>query len=192
MVKKVYLVTSNKHKIAEISSILSKYGIEVEGVKLPKIEIQHTDLREIVRFALELLKDKTQLRPLVMDDSGLFIEYLKGFPGPFSRYVYDTIGLNGVLKLMNGVKRREAKFMCAAGCLCPDDSIKVILGSVEGEIAFEARGNRGFGFDPIFIPKGYKKTFAELPTEIKNELSHRSRAFRRLAEEVLSLYGDTE
>ena len=185
---KAYFLTSNYHKLMEVRKILGEFGIEVEPVKGEKVEIQSPSLEEIVRFAANYIKNKLPQRPLLIEDSGLFIEALKGFPGPFAHYVYDTLGLKGVLKLMEGVEDRRAYFEASVACLCTDDKIEVSTGRVYGKIAHEARGNKGFGFDPIFIPEGYDKTFAELGDEVKSKISHRAKAFRSVALRILELY----
>ena len=118
----------------------------------------------------------------MVEDAGLFIEALKGFPGPYSSYVYKTLGVQGILKLMEGVKRREAYFLSAIAYAEPGLEPKVFLGKVEGFIVPEARGSKGFGFDPIFQPKGSEKTFAEMGVEEKNRFSHRAKALSALAE----------
>ncbi|UXD21531.1 deoxyribonucleotide triphosphate pyrophosphatase [Ignicoccus pacificus DSM 13166] len=189
---KIFLLTSNEHKVNEIREILNDYNVEVEMVKGIKVEIQELELDEIIRYAALKAKEHTLKRPLFLEDSGLFIRALGGFPGPFSRYVYDTIGVRGVLKLMEGIDDRKAEFRCAAACVCPDERIIVNVGKVEGTIALEARGKKGFGFDPIFVPRGFNKTFAEMDPSEKNSISHRARAFRGLIEKYLEVFGDTE
>ncbi len=185
---KVYFLTSNLHKVLEAKKILRKYNIEVEMVKGPKVEIQSPSLERIVKFAAEYVKDKVHHRPLLIEDSGLFIESLSGFPGPYSHYVYDTIGIKGVLKLMEGVENRRAYFEAAVACLCSDDVIDVVTGRVYGTIANEPRGSKGFGFDPIFIPEGYDKTFAELGEDVKSEISHRAKALKAIALRISEIY----
>lgn len=111
---------------------------------------------------------------IFIEDSGLFVEALGGFPGVYSAYVSKTIGFNGVLRLMKGEENRKAYFKSIV-CLKLKGEIKIFRGEVEGRIAEKARGKGGFGYDPIFIPKGSEKTFAEAP-EIKNIVSHRKSA----------------
>ncbi len=111
---------------------------------------------------------------IFIEDSGLFVEALRGFPGVYSAYVSKTIGYKGILRLMKGEENRKAYFKSVV-CLKLKGEIKIFRGKVEGRIAEKARGRGGFGYDPIFIPEGSDKTFAEAP-EIKNRASHRKRA----------------
>jgi XTP/dITP diphosphohydrolase len=183
---KVYFLTSNPHKVKEAKQIFSEFGIEVEPLPGRKVEIQANDLSEIVSYAAKVAAKEYKQRPLVLEDSGFFVHALRGFPGPYSHYVYDTIGLEGVLKLMEGVKDRKAHFECAAACVCSDDLVEVEVGKVYGYVTREPRGEGGFGFDPIFVPEGYDKTFAELGEEVKSKISHRANALRALARRILA------
>ncbi|ABU81363.1 XTP/dITP diphosphatase [Ignicoccus hospitalis] len=182
--KKVYFLTSNPHKAKEVSDVLSQFSIEVVPLKGEKLEIQADSVEEVARFAAEEAKKRFKERPLLLEDSGLFVDALKGFPGPYSNYVYRTLGLEGLLKLMEGVEDRRARFVCAAALVKEDDKIVIEVGEVEGEIAYEPRGDKGFGFDPIFVPLGYEKTFAELGEEVKKRISHRARAFMKIAKHL--------
>jgi len=188
---RVYLVTSNRHKLNEITKILNEFDINVEPLNLRKLEIQEKDVSRVVEAAARFLSNCTDLRPLLIEDSGLYIEYLKGFPGAFSKYVYETIGLEGVLKLMKNTSNRSAFFKTAAACVCRTgsrDEIIVREGIVNGKIAEEIRGSRGFGYDPIFVPEGYDRTFGEMMEEEKNTISHRARAIKSIANEILRRY----
>jgi len=176
---KIRFITKNKHKFVEVSNVLQEYGIKVEQLCLNKPEIQAESLSDVVRFSLILLYSVVG-EPLVVEDAGLFIEALRGFPGVFSSYVFKTIGVSGILKLMENVSNRKAVFKSIVGYI---DGSQIVLfeGVVDGRIAYEPRGNMGFGFDPIFIPDGSEKTFAEMSVVEKNKFSHRAKAFRKLA-----------
>ena len=182
------VVTSNLGKAREFESIFSEYGLSfrIEPIKTP--EIQAVDLRIIAEqsaiYAYEILRE-----PVLVEDAGLFIDALNGFPGPFSSYVYKAIGIRGILKLMEDVEDRRARFLSVIAFYTPMiGGVKIFTGEVEGYIAREPRGSSGFGFDPIFIPaEGDGKTFAEQSVEEKNKLSHRARAARKFAEWMLSL-----
>ncbi len=182
--KGVKVVTSNEGKFRELQEVAKEFGIELEWVKLPKFEIQSEDLSEIVRFSAQLAYSVVR-EPLIAEDTGLFIEALNGFPGPYTSYARKTIGLDGVLKLMRGVSNRKARFVTYLAYV-DRDIVKVFRGEVEGEISEEVRGTGGFGFDPIFIPKGENRTFAEMSVEEKNKYSHRAKAFREFAEFYLT------
>ncbi len=170
----IYFLTKNRGKLREARTVLSKFGIEVEQLKEDREEIQSEDLEEIAIHSIRNVK--AHKLPIVVEDAGLFINALNGFPGPYSSYVYKTIGCRGILKLMKDVKNREAMFKSAVA-YTDGKTMNVFIGKVEGVIAFEERGQEGFGFDPIFIPSGYNETFAEMGFERKCLISHRAKAF---------------
>ncbi len=182
MIPKIYFKTSNKHKYLEAKEILSKYNIDVEWINEKYKEIQAEGLEEVVLEALKNVKNNT-----FIEDAGLFIDALNGFPGVYSSFIFKKIGNEGILKLMEGIKNRKAKFISVIGIKI-DNECKIFKGVVEGVIADEIRGNGGFGYDPIFIPSGYTRTFAE-DTKIKNEVSHRRRALEELAKFLRCKYG---
>ena len=182
------VVTSNPGKAREFENIFSEYKLSfrIEPIKTP--EIQAMDLRIIAEesaiYAYDILRE-----PVLVEDAGLFINALNGFPGPFSSYAYKTIGIKGILKLMENVEDRRARFLSVIAFYTPMiGGVKIFTGEVEGYIAMEPRGSGGFGFDPIFIPaEGDGRTFAEQSIEEKNKLSHRARATKKFAEWILSL-----
>jgi XTP/dITP diphosphohydrolase len=180
-VKKIRLrvVTRNPHKLDEISAILTPLGIVVERLDAEKIEVQHDDVAVVAKKAAEFLCS-TYGDYVVVEDTGLYIDALGGFPGPYAEYVYRTIGLRGVLKLLEGVADRSAVFRCAVA-LCLGGEVRVFVGETRGRIAEEPRGSSGFGYDPIFIPEGGSLTYAEMGEEVKNRISHRAKAFTALA-----------
>jgi len=146
----------------------------------PKTEIQSTSLGEIAKFAAQEAAKKHK-RTVLVEDSGLFVRILNGFPGPFSSYVHDTIGVGGFLRLMNRQTRREAYFQASLALASPQGSSQEFSGKVHGTISHKPSGTQGFGFDPIFIPRGARKTFAQGGTQFKDKYSHRAIAFRKLA-----------
>ncbi|MCE4604665.1 MAG: XTP/dITP diphosphatase [Aeropyrum sp.] len=174
----VYIVTGNEGKFREASRILGEYGIEARQARLVKVEIQSDRLEDIALKAARIAYVQLR-RPLIVEDAGLFIDSLRGFPGPYSDYVYRTIGIEGILNLLQG-RGRSACFRSAVAYVAPMAE-KVFSGEVCGRIAEEPRGSEGFGFDPIFIPEGYSQTFAELGIGVKNRVSHRAQALRKLA-----------
>ena len=176
----INLVTSNSGKVEELTSILEPFGHNASQLNIPCPEIQASTLEKVVDFGLEWLHSQGTPAPLIIDDAGVFVDELKGFPGVYSRYVYDTINPNGLLKQMEGIDNRSASFKCVIGLLLEDGSTHKFVGECPGNIIHEMRGNGGFGYDPIFIPEGYDKTFAELPPEDKNRVSHRGRAMQKL------------
>ncbi len=189
---RIILITGNIHKKIEVEKILSEYEntfiVDIEP-NIKKVEIQDDDISKIARNAIaeiaKILKPRKNTY-VVLEDDGLYIDALGGFPGPYSEYVYRTIGLDGILKLMKNIQNREATFRAALGVYTPSGSIEVVQGICRGYIAESKRGSEGFGYDPIFIPEGYDKTFAELGIEEKCKISHRARAFRKLADLIIS------
>ena len=169
----IIFITSNSGKLKEAQGYFAPMGVKIIQQKIEYPEIQAKDLEEVVKFAIEWLKDKID-KPFFIDDSGLFIEALNGFPGVYSAYVFKTLGNEGILKLMDGVENRKAYFKSVIGYY--DGRIHIFKGIVNGRIGYKKRGDLGFGFDPIFIPEGFNKTFAEMTTEEKNKISHRGRA----------------
>ncbi len=174
---RLFFLTKNEGKLKEARMTLAEFGIEVEQLEGNRIEIQSDDLGEIALYSVKRVG--TDRLPVIVEDAGLFIEVLNGFPGPYSSYVYRTIGCKGILKLMEGREERRARFRSAVAYF--DGKVaKVFLGEVAGIIAEEERGHEGFGFDPIFVPIGYNETFAEMGLEKKVQISHRARAFKAL------------
>ncbi|RLE72114.1 MAG: non-canonical purine NTP pyrophosphatase, RdgB/HAM1 family, partial [Thermoprotei archaeon] len=123
--------------------------------------------------------------PFFVEDAGLFVEALNGFPGPYSSYIYKTIGCEGILKLLEGVDNRKAYFLSVVALRAPGLGDVVFKGKVNGIIANEMRGEKGFGFDPIFIPDGCEKTFAEMNIEEKSRYSHRGKALRKMGKWIV-------
>ena len=176
----LWFVTQNRHKYEEARRTLDPFGIKIRMLASPKTEIQSTSLGEIAKFAAQEAAKKHK-RTVLVEDSGLFVRILNGFPGPFSSYVHDTIGVGGFLRLMNRQTRREAYFQASLALASPRGSSQEFSGKVHGTISHKPSGTQGFGFDPIFIPKGARKTFAQGGTQFKDKYSHRAIAFRKLA-----------
>lgn len=179
----VFLVTGNFHKFDECRGVLAEYKLATAMLrKVGLAEIQDDHIENIARVSVLDAAKKFNL-PIVVEDAGLFVEALKDFPGPYSSYVYRTIGNEGILKLMKRTPNRYVCFKSVVAFLSPEQSEPVCFsGKVEGELAREKRGDYGFGFDPIFKPSGHKKTFAEMTLKEKNQYSHRAAAFRKFAE----------
>jgi XTP/dITP diphosphohydrolase len=169
-------VSTNAGKYREVRSILAEYGVHVRWSRRKLPEVQAARLEAVVESKLAAA---VRVGPRVLvEDSGLFIPALGGFPGVYSAYALDTIGLNGILRLMRG-RERLAIFRAVAGLsLGPRRWIRA--GNCRGKIADRVRGTRGFGFDPIFISAGETQTFGQLDPEQKNRLSHRARAIHRI------------
>ncbi len=182
---KLKFVTTNKHKFAEVRKILP---VEIEFSPLNPPEVQADSLEEVVDFELDYLTERGYDN-FFLEDSGLFIDSLKGFPGVYSSFVYKTIGCEGILKIMEDIATRSARFECCIGAVIRGKRYK-IKGICAGKITSEMMGEGGFGFDPIFVPEGYDRTFAEMTTEEKNEISHRGRAFKKFRDLLLTIRED--
>ncbi len=170
----LFFITTNRNKVEEARNILE--GFEITQVDKEYPEIQSSS-EGVVLFALEHLKERG---PLIIEDTSFCIKNLNGFPGAFASYVQKTLGNKRILQLLGDTEERGAYFETCIGLSYKGK--RVFKGKCYGSIAFESRGSNGFGFDPIFIPNGYDKTFAEMSLKEKNQISHRSKAFRSLKE----------
>ena len=179
---KLKVITSNPGKVEEFRRAFADFGMEMEHAHIPYDEIQTSELEEVVRAGMKELRAQG-LRDFIIDDSGMFVDALKGFPGVYSAYVQKTISNPGILTLMEGVEDRGAVFKCCIGCDIDGETF-IVTGECRGTILEEARGDGGFGYDPIFSPDG-RRSFAEITTEEKNTMSHRGNAFRLLREALI-------
>lgn len=177
--KQLYFITSNKGKALEAKKKFSKIGLEIIQKNLGYPEIQANTLEEVADFGAQYVESKIN-EPFFLEDAGLFIDALKGFPGVYSAYVFHTIGCKGILKLMKNIENRKATFRSIIAYKELNKDLKIIKGECQGYISKEEIGNNGFGYDPIFIPKGEKKTFAEMKTDEKNQFSHRGKSLDKL------------
>ncbi len=177
---KLLFATSNMNKIREASEILGKMGFEVEHLDIERIEPQHESLEKIASYSVSLIFEKVK-KPVFVEDTGLFINALNGFPGPYSSYVFKTIGNTGILKLMGGISERKAVFKSVIA-FSHGRSPTCISADVEGTITKEERGSF-WGYDPIFAPlEGDGRTYAEMGFDEKNKLSHRKRVLEKFAD----------
>jgi XTP/dITP diphosphohydrolase len=176
-----FFATENENKLREANATLAQYEIKVTRFEgFPKLEIQSNSLEEIASTALALILQKTD-KPVLVEDSGLFVHELNGFPGPYSSYVFETIGVEGILRLMQDAKSRKAEFRSSVAFGIGGKLVANFSSSTEGTVQLEARGEKGFGFDPIFVPMWTQKTFAEMELKEKTIYSHRSKALSKLA-----------
>ncbi len=183
--KVVFFATGNINKFNEARSILGPLGFSVGMLRVKGDEIQSDNIEEIARASAVSAYELSRLR-IFVEDAGLFIEALNGFPGPYAAYVYKTIHNSGILKLMKSLRDRKAKFSSVVA-YCDETNREPYSfdGESEGEITSVERKPQGkapFGFDPIFQPNGSTKSFAEMTIEEKNCFSHRSKAIRKFAE----------
>lgn len=159
-IKEIYFVTSNKNKVRDFQSkIGSEFKIKHINISYP--ELRSDDSEEIARMSAKQLSDKLK-KAIVVEDSGIFIKALNGFPGTCSAYVHKRIGLKGILTLMKGIKDRSCEYRSAIAYCEPGKKAISFLGTEKGRIALKEKGKFGWGHDPIFIPEGKNKTYGEL------------------------------
>jgi len=168
---KLTVVTTNAGKVREIAEFFGD-AIEVSQVSLDIPEERSVDVSKIAegkaRFAFGALRV-----PVLVDDTGFSVDALNGFPGPYAAFVLHTIGNQGILKLMEGVEERGARFTTAIA-YADEKGVLVFSGTIEGTIVRKPRGTGGFGYDPIF--QYGELTLAELPLAEKSRVSHRAQA----------------
>lgn len=180
--KTLYFITSNKGKFVEVQNKLSEINIDVIQKDIGYPEIQADSLEDVALYGLNDVRKRFN-KPFILEDAGLFINSLNGFPGVYSSYVYHTVGCEGVLRLMEVFKRdsdRRAVFRSVFAYNMPDEKPFLFVGECPGVISKKIRGSYGFGYDPIFIPDGENRTFAEMSVEEKNCFSHRGRSLDKL------------
>ncbi len=181
--RKLIFITTNAHKVQEITDMAKATSskIMIEQLDYDYPELQLDEIEAVARESANYVREQAEIEePFFIEDSGLAIPALNGFPGPFSAFVFKTIGNEGVLNLMADKKgeARNATFKTVvAFCESPKTEPVLFVGTVNGRIAEKIRGKGGFGYDPIFEVEG--KTFGEMSPESKNNVSHRSRAFMK-------------
>lgn len=180
----IYFITGNSYKFKEIKKLFQKEELicELKQKTTETIEIQSSSIKEIALFKLNSVKNKFN-NSYFVEDAGFFIDVpLNGFPGAYSKFVLNTIGNKGILKLINDYKNTAAHFEAVIALYFqPLNEILVFEGTVEGRVSKNIRGTGGFGFDPIFIPKDMPtSTFAELTAEEKNSVSHRGKVWKKM------------
>jgi XTP/dITP diphosphohydrolase len=168
----ISFVTSNEHKFREIRSIFLEYGLEVQWTRMSYEEIQGESTASISEDSCRKLQGMISA-PFFLEDTGLYIPPLGGFPGPYSSYVNRTIGNSGILKLIENDRRAYFETVVS---LSYGGSIYRFEGRLNGTIAPSESGTGGFGYDPIFIPDGYGTTLSEMGENEKNKISHRRKA----------------
>lgn len=192
---KIYLASGNTHKAAELQALAdqSKLPIEIVSARavggMPQVnEDTGTFLGNARKKALAL---RGKLPPdawALADDSGLCVDALGGAPGVESAYYAGPQGdgaanLAKLIAVMQDVPeaRRSAHFICVLVLIAPEGNEQVFGGACDGVLRREPRGGAGFGYDPVFVPNGYTQTYAELGEDVKNQISHRARAWAKLA-----------
>jgi XTP/dITP diphosphohydrolase len=180
--KTIYLLTSNPGKVEEIKLHLKKFGIDVLAKDMEIPEIKSDSQEEIaiekVKFAAKKIK-----KPVIAEDTGIYFEAYKNFPGTNSRWVIESIGYEGILKLLGG-KSKKAYFKTTIGLCEPGKEPRIFTGICKGGITEKIRGtpHPRLPYDAIFVPEGETRTFAEMTKEEKNKYSHRAKAVERFSE----------
>lgn len=199
--KKIVLATKNKYKVEEIKKMLFGFDVEVDSL------MQHPDIPDVVEdmMTFEENAKKKALHTAglldcfaLADDSGLVVKELEGRPGVHSAR-YAGIGCSykdNTQKLLLELKkipdeRRQAEFVCCMVCASPKKQTWTFVGKIAGMIATEEKGEKGFGYDPIFIPEGQEKTFAEMDPAEKNKISHRGLALKKFKFAIQDIFGST-
>jgi XTP/dITP diphosphohydrolase len=197
-VTELVIATRNAHKTREIQQILGpQFTVRDLHTHSAISEIPETGISFEENASLKAVAVSQRLPDLVIaDDSGLEVDALGGAPGVYSaRYAgikaSEKEKIDKLLRELASVgainDARRARFRCVLALACKGNLLASVEGVVEGRIADKARGSGGFGYDPIFIPEGFQQTFGELPAEVKNTISHRARAIRRLATKLRQL-----
>lgn len=189
--KTIVAASRNKHKIEEIEAITKKFGMNIisrDDAGVPKIEIEEdgeTFEENSYKKAYEIMKMCGKIT--IADDSGLMVDYLGGAPGVYSaRFAgedgNDAKNNDKLISLLKDVpyKERRAKFVSVITMVYPDGETLVARGECHGHIIDSPVGENGFGYDPLFVPDGFQRTFAQLSPEEKNEISHRAIALVEL------------
>jgi len=183
----LFFASSNENKFQETERILSNLGVQINLFKTTLEEIQSNNLNDIAEQKAINAYDLIQ-KPVIIEDDGLFINSLNGFPGPYSSYVYDTIGNEGIIKLLENSEIRDAKFVSIIAYCDNDSSVKLFESSIPGKISPTIETG-GWGYDPIFIPAGESKTYANVSD--KDKFSHRSVSLKKFSSWFLDRQKDS-
>ena len=168
------VVTSSTDKLAEINEILGT-NHRVSKVDIP--EIQSLDLDLVIENKAKSAYQKLK-KPILVEDVSFEIGALKGLPGTFIKFFLKTLGTEGTVALVKG-KNTKTK-VTASAAIYDGKNLKIFKGTVAGTLSAKDKGKYGFGFDKVFIPKGYKKTLAQMPPSLKNKISHRAKVLRNV------------
>jgi XTP/dITP diphosphohydrolase len=185
---KIFFITGNHGKFSEIKQKLGHLNIEIVKENIGYPEIQADTLEDVAKYGVDDIRKRFN-DIFIIEDAGIFIKALDGFPGVYSKFVHSTIGCNGIIKLMSKIKDRSAIFRSIYGYSEPDFDPIFFVGECCGKISESEKGKGGFGYDPIFIPDGESVTFAEMNTNKKNEISHRGIALDNLMKFLIEVKG---
>ena len=164
MEKKITYVTGNWAKIDSARQILEPLGYEVDNIKMETPEIQADDVSDVAKYSAKWAANELN-KAVLKNDSGLFVKSLNGFPGVYTHYVDDTLGVDGLLKLMEGIEDREAYFKESIAYCEPGKEPIVFEGYTKGRIDTKKSGTYGWSWDFVFIPDGEDKTLGCFPDD---------------------------
>lgn len=178
MIKKLYFITGNPNKLRELSEILGPYlvakNVQLESLPLDLPEIQGTPddiIRDKIRHASKQVDG-----PVICEDVALDFTALNGLPGAYIKWFLQSIGRDGLPRILEGYSDKSAQAECRVAYMrSTSEEPKVFLGICKGSIV-TPKGSTDFGWDPVFLPDGYTQTFAEMPQDEKNKISHRFHA----------------
>ena len=172
----IYFITGNKNKLGEVKLVLP----DVEQLDIDLPEIQEIDAKEIIRK--KLLEALNHAKgEFIVEDTSLYLDCLKGLPGPLIKWFLKTVGNNGLAEIAEKLGNDRAEAKTIIGYAKNHEEIYFFEGAIKGRIV-EPRGESNFGWDPIFLPDVHTKTFAEMNREEKNEISMRRNALNKLSE----------
>lgn len=203
--KRLILSTGNENKVEEIKYILKDLPVDIlskDDIGLGDVDVVEdgeTLEENAIKKAESIARESGASTMIIADDSGLFVEYLEGAPGVHSsRYAgvdsNDRDNNEKLLEELEGVslEGRKAYFETVIALIEPNGKIITLSGKCYGKIGYQPKGDKGFGYDPLFIVDGYSKTFAELGDEMKNKISHRAVALNKLKAEIIKILEDEE
>lgn len=173
---KILFATGNNDKMREFERILN--NIKIEQLQLDIPEIQSIEVEEVVKFKAEYAYKEVDL-PVIVEDSGLYIEAWNRLPGALIKWFESAVKSEGICRMMKNEANRSAIAKCCIDFY--DGQHNIFLGVVNGKISDKPLGENGFGWDNIFVPQKYHKTFAEMSSEEKDGISHRKIALGKLA-----------
>jgi XTP/dITP diphosphohydrolase len=180
--------TSNENKFQEAERILSNLGVQINFFKTILEEMQSDSISDIAQQKAIDAYNRIQ-KPVIIEDDGLFIESLNGFPGPYSSYAYDTIGNKGIMNLLGNSEVRNAKFVSIIAYCDESLNPKLFESSIPGKISSVIEEG-GWGYDPIFIPAGESKTYANVSD--KDKFSHRAASLKKFSNWFLGMQKDND
>ena len=194
MFKELVIASHNKGKIAEFEKMLTPYGVKIysaNDLNLPDVEETGTTFAENAILKAEALA-KFSNKPCLADDSGLCVDALSGRPGVYSaRYAPNRDFDKAISMLIAELRESKsndwsAHFACVLALKIPGKKIDLFEGRVDGKIIANKKGENGFGFDPVFVPEGFNRTFAEMSADEKKQISHRGRAVEKFLQKVFN------